>query len=176
MKVALLDRDGTVIVDPPDERVTSVKKIKLFPDSISALKKLADNDFSVILITNQVGIAEGRISEHEFERTNKIVVERLEASGVKILKTYMCSRGPDDGCECRKPKPAMILQAAKEFDLDLANTFMVGDHKSDILAGSSAGSKTILVKTANIQDEAPEANYQANNLTDAVDYIIVNSR
>jgi imidazoleglycerol-phosphate dehydratase/histidinol-phosphatase len=66
MKVVFLDRDGTVIQDPPDERVDSTEKIELFPDSIEALKFLAENDFSVVLITNQAGISEGRITEKEF--------------------------------------------------------------------------------------------------------------
>lgn len=173
MKIVFLDRDGTVIQDPPDERVESEAEIKLFPDSISALKKLADNGFSAILITNQAGISEGRLSQDDFQRINNKVVAMLETSGIKILKTYMCPHGPDEGCECRKPKPTMILRAAKDFGLDLETTFMVGERRSDVLAGKSAGTKTILVHTArNKQDEAPEADYQAQNLTEAVNQII----
>ncbi len=175
MKVVLLDRDGTVIVDPPDERVDSEEKIKLFPDSVSALKKLADNGFSVIFITNQAGIAEGRLNKDDFKRINDRVIECLSLSGVKILRTYMCPHGRNDGCECRKPKPTTILQAAKDFNLNLAYIYMVGDLRSDVLAGKNAGTKTILVRTAtNVQDEAPEAEYQAQSLTAAVDYIIAN--
>ena len=174
MKVVLLDRDGTVIVDPPDERVDREDKIQLFPDSISALKQLADNGFSVILITNQAGIAESRLNQEDFDRINAKVVEQLETSGVKIMKTYMCPHGPDDGCECRKPKPTMLLQAMKDFHLNPTEIFMAGDHRSDVLAGKNAGVRTILVRTANVQDEAPEADYQATNLTEAVDTIIAN--
>lgn len=64
------------------------------------------------------------------------------------------------------------MQAAKDFDLDLSNIFMAGDHRSDVLAGKAAGTKTILVRTANVQDEAPEADSQAQNLTEAVNQII----
>lgn len=175
MKTVLLDRDGTVIVDPPDERVDSEEKIQLFPDSIRGLKKLADNGFEVILITNQAGISEGRINEDDFARINGKVIEMLETSGVKIRRTYMCPHGPKGGCECRKPKPTMILQAAKDFNLDLTNIYMVGDHRSDVLAGKNAGTKSILVQTAtNGQDEAPEADFIAQNLTEAIDYIIGN--
>jgi D-glycero-D-manno-heptose 1,7-bisphosphate phosphatase len=174
-KIVLLDRDGTVIVDPPDERVTSEDKIELFPDSISALKKLADNGFDVILITNQAGISEGRINEDDFNRINAEVVRRLEESGVKILKTYMCPHAKGDGCECRKPKPTMILKAAKDFNLDLKNVFYGGDHRSDVMAGKNSGTKAILVRTANHQDEAPEADFQAQSLTEAVDHIVANS-
>lgn len=168
MKIVLLDRDGTVIVDPPDERVDKEEKIELFPDSIEALKYFADNDFVVILITNQAGISEGRINEDDFNRINAKALEQLSPSGVKVLKTYMCPHGPDDGCECRKPKPTMILQAAKDFDLNLPNVYMIGDRQSDIMAGVNAGTKTVLVKTANVDVQAPEASHSAQNLLEAL--------
>lgn len=174
-KIVLFDRDGTIIVDPPDERVSSEAEIQLFPDSITALKKLADNGFSVILITNQAGIAEGQLTEDDFKRINGKVIEQLVPSGITILKTYMCPHGRDDGCTCRKPQPTMILEAARAFGLDLTKTYMVGDRLSDVLAGKNAGTKAILVKTAtNKQDEAPEADFQANSLTEAVEYVVMN--
>jgi imidazoleglycerol-phosphate dehydratase/histidinol-phosphatase len=86
MKIILLDRDGTIIRDPEDERVDKEEKIELFPDSIEALSYLAKNDFSVILITNQAGIAEGRINVEGFNKINNKVIEMLSPSGIKILK------------------------------------------------------------------------------------------
>jgi D-glycero-D-manno-heptose 1,7-bisphosphate phosphatase len=172
MKAVFLDRDGTVIVDPPDERVDRIDKIKLFPDTLEALKKLATLDYGIIFITDQAGIAEGRIDEAEFQRIHSLVLEMLVPSGIKILKTYMCPHSPEDNCECRKPKPTMILQAAKDFDIDLANSWMIGDHESDIQAGLRAGTKTILVKTANVPEDSPDATYTASNLLDAINLII----
>lgn len=171
MRAVFLDRDGTVIVDPPDERVDSLEKIQLFPDSLEALKLLSTLDYGVILITNQAGIAEGRINAEEFEVINNKVIELLEQSGVKVLKTYMCPHGPDDGCECRKPKPTMLLQAAEDFDVDLASSWMIGDRQSDIMAGVNAGTKTILVKTANVPVESDEATYTAPTLLNAIRHI-----
>jgi D-glycero-D-manno-heptose 1,7-bisphosphate phosphatase len=173
-RIIFLDRDGTIIFDPEDERVDREDKIKLFPDSIEALRYLADNNFSVILITNQAGIAEGRISLQDFDRINNKVLEMLAPGGIKILKTYVCPHLPQDNCECRKPKPTMILEAAKEFNIELANSYMVGDRESDIMAGINAGTKTILVKTANVPVEVKEATYTALNLLDAVKYISAN--
>lgn len=172
MKVILLDRDGTVIRDPEDERVDKEEKIELFPDSIEALTYLADNDFSVIFITNQAGIAEGRISTEDFNRINSKIIEMLSPSGIKVLKTYMCPHVPEDKCECRKPKPTMILEAIKDFNLSPKDLYMVGDRESDINAGINAGVKTILVKTANISVTADQANYTAPNLLDAVRYVV----
>lgn len=174
-KIVLLDRDGTLIVDPWDDRVTDDERILLFADTIAALKKLKRHGFGVILITNQAGIAEGRITRAAFEIINTEVIKRLETSGVKILKTYLCPHGPADGCDCRKPKPGMLLQAAKDYEFDLSQVYMVGDHRSDILAGKRAGAKTIFVKTATHPDEAAEADYQADDLTAAVEHIIATS-
>ncbi|MCC6323401.1 HAD family hydrolase [Candidatus Nomurabacteria bacterium] len=170
-KIIFLDRDGTIIVDPEDERVDREDKIKLFPDSIEALKYLADHGFAIILITNQAGISEGKINIQDFDRINNKVLEMLAPSGIKIIKTFMCPHGPKDGCECRKPKPTMLLEAAKEFDIDLAKVYMVGDRESDTMSGINAGTKTILVKTANVPVEAKQATYTAPNLLDAVKYI-----
>ncbi|HEY5152905.1 MAG TPA: HAD-IIIA family hydrolase, partial [Candidatus Saccharimonadales bacterium] len=88
-----------------------------------------------------------------------------------ILSTYVCPHRPEDNCECRKPKPLMILQAAKEFDIDLSASYMMGDRQSDIMTGVNAGTKTILVQTGNEPVVSPEATYAAANLRDAVRYI-----
>lgn len=175
MKVVFLDRDGTVIYDPPDLRVDKIEKIKLFSDSIEALNYLADNGFSAVIITNQAGIAEGRINEDEFWTIQNKVLEMLAPSGLKILKTYMSPHGTNEVNDWRKPGPGMLLQAAKDFKLDLSKIYMVGDSHSDIKAGINAGTKTILVKTANENVEAPEANYTAPNLLDATKYVVANS-
>lgn len=171
MKAVFLDRDGTLIVDPPDLRVDSVAKIHLFPDTLKALELLASLDFGVIEITNQAGIAEGRLDKAEFEEINAKVLEMLESSGVKILKTYMCPHAPEDNCVCRKPKPKLLLDAAKDFDIDLSNSYTIGDRESDIMAGVNAGTKTILVQTGNEPVTSKEANHTAPNLLEAVRYI-----
>lgn len=178
MKIVLLDRDGTVIVDPPDLRVDRVEKIELFDDSIEALKYLADNDFAVIIITNQAGIEEGRLNEAEFWQIHEEVLRQLEPSGVKILKTYMNGEmARPDNTEWRKPGPKMLLQAAEDFGFDISEVYMVGDNTSDIQAAINAGCKGgILVKTANENVDSPEAVFTAPKLMDAVKYIVTNSK
>ncbi len=178
MKIVLLDRDGTVIQDPLDERVDKVKKIELFPDSIEALKYLSDNEFGVVFITNQAGIGEGRITEDEFWAINNEVLRQLSPSGINIIKTYMNGEaaGPN-ATEWRKPGPKMLLQAAEDLNLNLKDIYMVGDNLSDIQAGINAGCRgSILVKTArNRVVESPEAIYSAPNLLDAVHFIVANN-
>lgn len=171
MKAVFLDRDGTLIVDPPDLRVDSISKLHLFPDAFKAMKRLAATEYSVVLVSNQAGIAEGRLTADDFERLNNIVIELLEPTGVKILKTVYCPHAPEDNCDCRKPKPKMLLDAAQEFGIDLNDSYTVGDRQSDIQTGINAGTRTILVKTGNTPVISEEATYTAEDLLDAVEYI-----
>ena len=174
MKVVLFDRDGTLIVDPPDLRVNSVSKIKLFPDTVEALTLLARADCAIIIVTNQAGIAEGLLTIQDFDIINGKVIELLETSGLKVLKTYMCPHDELDNCDCRKPKPKMLQDAARELGLDLSKTYMIGDRQSDILAGRAAGTKTILVETSNTPTTSAEADYTVPNLLSAVRIVLNN--
>ena len=154
-----------------------VEKIKLFDDSITALKYLADNDFAIVLITNQAGIAEGIIDEEEFWVIQEVILNRISSSGIKVLKTYMNSESATSNVsEWRKPGPKMLIQAAEDLKLELSEIYMVGDRQSDVQAGINAGCRGgILVKTANENEESPNAIYIALNLLDAVHYVVANS-
>lgn len=172
MKAVFLDRDGTITVGTPTiERVDSIEKVALLPGVLDALKKLAGLEYGVFIVTNQMSIFENRITIEKFHEINNHILELIKPSGVKIIKTYFCPHGPESGCACYKPKPGMLLDAAKEWDIDLANSFMVGDRPSDVMTGVNAGTKTILVKTGVPTVEAPEADFVAKNLLEAVEYI-----
>ena len=172
MKAVFLDRDGTVNVGVPTyERVDSLDKVELLPNTLEALKLLADLDYGVFFITNQAGLAEGLITQEHFDKINNKVLELVAPSGIKVIKTYVCPHGENDNCECRKPKPKLLLDAATEHEIDLANSYMIGDRHSDVMTGVNAGTKTILVKTGVPTVEAPEATFTAQTLLEAVNYI-----
>src|SRR5580698_1123352 len=133
MKAVFLDRDGTINVGVPiHERVDSIDKLELLPTVIEALSKLASLDFGVFLVTNQAGISEGLITEAGFDTINNKLLEMITPSGIKIIKTYHCPHGENSTCECRKPKPKLILDAAKEYAIDLKNSWMIGDRPTDV--------------------------------------------
>ncbi len=167
-----MDRDGTVNAGiPKHERVDSVEKVEILPKVLQALEELTRLEYGVFFITNQAGIAEGLITEAEFEIINNRVIELIAPSGIKILKTYVCPHGENSDCECRKPKPKLIFDASKEFDIDLTESWMVGDRQSDIMTGVNAGTKTILAQTGILSVTSDEATYIAPNLLAAVNYI-----
>ncbi len=175
MNTVFLDRDGTLIVDPADLRVDSLEEVVLFPDTLQAMRYLADHNFNAVIITNQAGIAEGRFTEQKFWQIHNAFLEMLEPTGIQILNTYLSPHGKNEGHDWRKPNPGMLLQAAKDFNLNLSEVYMIGDRLSDIQAGINAGTKTVLVKTGNVPMEAPDADYSALNLLDAVKYVVAQS-
>jgi len=175
MKAVFLDREATVIVGVPVyERVDSLDKVELLPNVLEALRLLAGLEYGVFFVTNQAGIAEGLITLEKFEKINNHVLELIAPSGIHILKTYVCPHGEGSTCECRKPKPKLLLDAAKEFDIDLTESWFIGDRPSDVMTGVNAGTKTILVKTGVPTVESDQATFTAPSLLEAVQYIAQN--
>jgi histidinol-phosphate phosphatase family protein len=173
MKAVFLDRDGTITVGVPTyERVDSLDKVELLPSSIEALRLLAAKDYAVFIVTNQAGLEEGLISMEQFNQINNKVLDLVAPSSIKILKTYLCPHGEASVCECRKPKPKLLFDAAAEYGVDLANSWMIGDRPSDVMTGVNAGAKTILVKTGVPTVVAPEATHTSTDLLEAVKYLI----
>ncbi len=175
MRAIFLDRDGTINAGIPKyERVDSADKVEILPNAVEGLKLLEDLDYLCFFVTNQAGLAEGLISQKDFDVINNEVLTQVELSGIKITETYVCPHGEGSNCECRKPKPGLLLDAAKKYDIDLENSWMIGDRLTDIHTGINAGTKTILVKTGSIS-EAPEATFVAEDLLEAAKYIAANN-
>jgi D-glycero-D-manno-heptose 1,7-bisphosphate phosphatase len=114
---------------------------------LDALRLLQDNKFKLIVVTNQAGIAKGYYSENDVEVLHAFLKDWLEKEGIFLDGIYYCPHGDDDNCNCRKPKPGLIMQAMKDHELDPAQCWMIGDKLSDIEAGTAAGLKTVLVLT-----------------------------
>lgn len=171
MKAIFLDRDGTINAGIPKyERVDSPEKVEILPNVIEGLRILSGLDYLLFFVTNQAGLAEGLITRQDFDAINNKVLELIEPSGVVITETYVCPHGEGAECNCRKPKPQMLLDAAKKYDVDLTQSWMVGDRLTDIHTGINTGTKTILVQTGSIMD-APEADFVAADLLVAAQYI-----
>src|SRR3972149_6455336 len=124
-----LDRDGTLIEDRGYFR--SPSDIIFYSDTFSALRRAIDR-YLLFIVTNQSGIGLGVLSHEEVDRINQDVVEALAREGVTISGVYTCPHTRDQGCECIKPNPYFILEAAREFHLDLSRSFSIGDHPHDV--------------------------------------------
>lgn len=171
MRAIFLDRDGTVNVGIPKyERVDSLDKVELLSNTLSGLTKISHMDFLFFFVTNQAGLAEGLITVDDFNAINEKILSLISSSGVRIQQTYVCPHSENDNCDCRKPKPKLLLDAAEKYNIDLANSWMIGDRLGDIATGINAGTKTILVQTGTIK-EAFAANFVAKDLLDAAEFI-----
>lgn len=145
-KVVLLDRDGVINRKPPEhDYVKSWSEFEFLPGAIEALKLLTQNGYDIYIVTNQRSIARGMMDEHDLNVIHEKLKEELEKHDARINRIYYCPHGLDDRCDCRKPKPGMLFQAARENDFDLTKAIFIGDDERDLQAGDAAGCETILV-------------------------------
>jgi D-glycero-D-manno-heptose 1,7-bisphosphate phosphatase len=147
-----LDRDGTLCEEVG--YVNHLSRSRLLPNSIEAIRLVNRAGLLAVVTTNQSGVARGYFSQELVEAVHAKLLATLSEGGVRLDAVYYCPHHPSEGtppwrseCECRKPKPGMILRAAREHDIDLSGSYVVGDSVVDIEAGASAGVPGILVKT-----------------------------
>ncbi|VAX21643.1 D-glycero-D-manno-heptose 1,7-bisphosphate phosphatase [hydrothermal vent metagenome] len=186
-KAVFLDRDGCVNVE--DNHIRDIKQFRLYPDSLASIKRLNDARFKVVVITNQSGVARGFMTEELVQRTNDLLLKWVDEFGAKIDRVEYCPHHPEGAvkkyaisCECRKPRPGMLLRAAKALDINFAASWVVGDKLSDIALGPATGAKAILVRTgfgardekSIARGEAPPPQFIADGIGAAADWILKN--
>jgi len=189
-RAIFLDRDGVIneiiyhqemgIIDSP----FTVEQFCLLPHVAEAISLVNRMGFKAVVISNQPGIAKGHFNQETLARVDAKMKSELNAAGAFLDGIYYCLHHPQASnanykkdCDCRKPKPGLLLQAARECDIDLANSFMIGDGLTDIQAGHSAGCKAILLGRVKcdlcrvMQDMDVSPDYIALNLLEAVERI-----
>jgi D-glycero-D-manno-heptose 1,7-bisphosphate phosphatase len=170
-KYVLLDRDGTIIYDK--HYLSEIEDVELLPNAAKGLRKIQQMGYGLIVITNQSGVAKGYFSQEQVEKVNKHLQEMLKDEGVFIEGFFYCPHDEKDNCECRKPKTKLANEAAKIFNFNPKDCFMIGDKKSDIDMGKNIKAKTILVRTGKGQVSEFEAkfDYVADNLDECAKII-----
>jgi D-glycero-D-manno-heptose 1,7-bisphosphate phosphatase len=184
-KAVFLDRDGTI-----NEEVgylTSLEMLRLIPGVGAAIKRLNQAGFKVVVVTNQAGVARGYFTESLVKEANARLEQMLLDTGAKLDGIYYCPHHPTEGnspytvaCDCRKPKIGLMNRAAQDIDIDIKNSYMVGDKWSDVELGQRAGSRTVLVRSgfspddpANVRSShVSDPDFTAHDLSEAVDWII----
>ena len=155
-RAVFLDRDGTINIEK--DYLIETADFEFIPCVPEALKQLQQAGFLLVVVTNQSGIARGYFNQQQVENLHHHLGILLESYGVDLAGIYYCPHHPTVGlgeylcdCQCRKGKPGMLLKAAKELNIDLSKSFMIGDKYADIQAGCAAGCETYLVKTGHGQ-------------------------
>lgn len=145
-KVIFLDRDGVINKKAPKgEYIKRWADFEFLSGSIEAVRMLTAYNYDIYVITNQAGVARGMMSEADLSQIHENMQNELARHGGKIKKIYACCHGWDEGCECRKPKPGMLFQAARENHIDLTKSIFVGDDERDMQAGEASDVKTSLI-------------------------------
>jgi D-glycero-D-manno-heptose 1,7-bisphosphate phosphatase len=173
-----LDRDGTLIEEMG--YLDRLDRLALFPYTIDAVRLLNRAGFAVVVVTNQAGIARGIVEESFVHESHRAISGRLAEGGARIDAYYYCPHHPDgtvpelrQRCECRKPRPGMLLKAASDLDLDLSRSFAVGDRVHDADAAAAAGARGVLVRTGHgAPDASPSVYTITDNLIGAVSFIL----
>jgi D,D-heptose 1,7-bisphosphate phosphatase len=157
-KAVFLDRDGTIIEDAG--YIGEIDRVRFLRGSGKAIKLLNENNYKVIVITNQAGVARGYFTEEAVREVNNYISESLARENARIDGFYYCPHHIDGvveeyrkDCYNRKPKPGMVEQAARDFDIDLAQSFIIGDNMSDIEAGHRAGCRSIFLSDVKLSDK-----------------------
>lgn len=138
-KALFLDRDG--VINHEKDYLYKIEDFEFIDGVFESCRYFHDQGYIIVVITNQSGIARGYYSEEDFELLTKWMIDQFTKEGIEISKLYYCPHHPsiNGECTCRKPNIGMIVEAKQEFDIDLANSLLVGDKMSDIQAGQKAG-------------------------------------
>ena len=177
-RAVFLDRDGTINAEK--RYVHRIEDFEFLPGAVEAIRLLNRKGYKVIVVTNQAGVARGYYAEEDVEKLHEWLIEELRRHDASVDGIYYCPHHEQHGlgeykteCSCRKPKPGMIQAGIRDFTVDPALSFTIGDKESDLAAGKRAGTRTILVRTGyGGQMKTKLADYTAVDLLEAVQSII----
>jgi D-glycero-D-manno-heptose 1,7-bisphosphate phosphatase len=145
-KAVFIDRDGTMARDV--HYCSLPEDFELLPGVVEGIRLLNEHGFKVVVVTNQSGIARGYFTEETLKQIHQKMEHDLAKGGARIDATYYCPHHPDEDCACRKPKPKMLLDAARDFEIDLPHSYVIGDVDMDIKMGQQVGCKTLMVRSS----------------------------
>lgn len=174
-----LDRDGVINHNRADY-VKAWEEFVFLPGVVEAMRRLAETNLRIIVVTNQSAVNRGLVSLQVVQDICSRMVEEIRAKGGRIDSVLICPHRPDENCDCRKPLPGLLFQAASQFQLDLSQSYLIGDAMSDVAAGLAAGCRVAMVKTGlwnrhnTTEDSMPVSIFR--DLSEAVAWVIEQER
>lgn len=162
------DRDGTLMEEV--HYCGEPARVRVYAGASEGLRRLKEAGFRIFVVSNQSGIGRGIITEAQYRAVQAELLAQIGAHFVDA--SYFCADAPGTPSLRRKPEPGMLLEAAAEFDLDMARSFMVGDKADDVECGKRAGVRTIQVLTGYGAEQACDADYRASNVVEAIDIVL----
>jgi imidazoleglycerol-phosphate dehydratase / histidinol-phosphatase len=161
-KVLFIDRDGTLIIEPPDEQIDSLEKLEFFPGVFTWLSRIAkETEYELVIVTNQDGLGTDRFPEHTFWPAQNKMVKAFENEGITFSKTFIDKSFPSDNKPTRKPGTGMLTEFFSET-YDLANSYVIGDRITDVILAKNLGAKGILINDGSLQEKIKAQNLETN--------------
>jgi imidazoleglycerol-phosphate dehydratase/histidinol-phosphatase len=150
-KVLFIDRDGTIIVEPADQQIDSLAKLRLVPGVVPALIKLRDAGYSLVMVSNQDGLGTKSFPEPTFTEPHVFLRELLGSQGITFEREFICPHFAADGCDCRKPKTGLLDSYLRENPIDLSNSYVIGDRDTDMELATNLGIRGLRIGEADDQ-------------------------
>jgi imidazoleglycerol-phosphate dehydratase/histidinol-phosphatase len=152
-KVLFVDRDGTLIEEPPDEQVDSIEKIRFMPEVFAALRQARKLGFRLAMVTNQDGLGSASFPQAAFALPHQFMMDAFSSQGVEFDAVFVCPHRKSDGCDCRKPKVKLVEAYVREQNVDLAQSVMIGDRDTDLEFAKNLGVRGIRVRRHGTPEE-----------------------
>ena len=171
IKTIFLDRDG--VINKEKNYLYKINDFEFIDGIFESCKHFQSMDFTIIIITNQSGIGRGLYKMEDFNKLTDWMLSKFNENDVKILDVFHCPHLPVNNCQCRKPKPGMFIAAKNKHNINMKESWIIGDSERDITAASSAGiTNTILVRSGQkINEENSQARYFLNSIKDTMDLV-----
>jgi D-glycero-D-manno-heptose 1,7-bisphosphate phosphatase len=171
-KTIFLDRDG--VINKEEDYLYKIEDFQFIEGVFEACYHFQTLGYNIIVVTNQSGIARGYYNKIDFGLLNNWMINQFKLNGIKILETFYCPHLPDSNCECRKPKPGMFLSAKKKYDINMINSWLIGDKEADVVAANMAGIiNTVLLRSGHkISEKSSKAKFILDSIIDSKSIII----
>jgi imidazoleglycerol-phosphate dehydratase/histidinol-phosphatase len=153
-RILLVDRDGTLIEEPSDERVDSLEKVRLLPGVIPAMLELRRAGYEFVMVTNQDGLGTPALPQDRFETAHRFVLDLFATQGIDFAAVFICPHYLADGCDCRKPKTALVESFLAAAPFDKSRCFMIGDRDTDLQFADNLGITGLRVRAAGAYEES----------------------
>jgi imidazoleglycerol-phosphate dehydratase/histidinol-phosphatase len=152
-----IDRDGTLVEEPPDEQVDSLEKVRFMPGVFAALADLTRHGYRLVLVTNQDGLGTDSFPRTSFEQPQQFILETLRSQGIEFHAVFVCPHFKSDGCGCRKPNTGLVAEYIRASGVDLSRSAVIGDRETDVQFAANLGIRGVRVR----RDGTPEETWPA---------------
>jgi len=171
-KIVFVDRDGTIVQEPPDEQIDTLEKLEFTPGIISGLQLLVETGYSLVMVSNQDGLGSKRYPKKSFDTVQKKILKLLGGEGIHFESIHICPHTPDARCDCRKPKIGLVKQYTRSTTFDREHSFVLGDRITDVQFARNLGVRSVLLSNRGKND----ATYTTPSAFEACRYIARSNR